>query len=348
MTNDGQTSNRPAGGSTIDDVARAAGVSTATVSRALRELPNVAESTRAKVVEAARRLNFTANPHAARLASGTTRTVGLMAPLLTSWYTSEIVAGVEEVLTVAGYDLLISTTASNDRERLFRGDSRLRQRADGLLLVDVFCSDDGAARLAAAGLPVVVLGERLDAVHSVSVDNVAGAAMAADHLVALGHRRIAMVDGPSHIDTAHNVPTDRRAGFLGALQTHGIEVPDHLRVDGQFSIQGGCRAMRRLLALDAPPTAVFLMSDEMAFGALQALREAGLRPGTDVSVIGFDDHPVSESVGLTTVRQRVRDIGRTGARTLLAQLAEPAPPRHTPVDLVLVHRSSTRPPGGTA
>jgi len=342
MTGTGPSSTPAPSGSTIDDVARLAGVSPATVSRALRDHPYVADATRAKVLEAVQQLNYVANPHAARLASGTTRTVGLMAPLLTSWYTSEIVAGVEEVLTEAGYDLLISTTAAKDRELLFRGNTRLRQRADGLLLVDVFCSEEGAARLAGAGLPVVVLGERLDALHSVSVDNVAGAAMAAEHLLSLGHRHIAMVEGPSHIDTAHNVPSDRRAGFLRALRTHGVELSPALRVDGGFSIQGGRAAMHRLLELGLPPTAVFLMSDEMAFGALHALREVGLRPGDDISIIGFDDHPVSDSVGLTTVRQRVRDIGRTGAHTLLAQLRTPSQPEHVPIDLELVQRTSTK------
>ena len=188
--------NDPAAGpATIDDVAREAGVSTATVSRAFRDHPYVAETTRTKVREAAARLRYIANPNAARLASGHANTVALLAPMLTSWYTAEVVAGVEDVLAENGYDLLIATADPADRDRLLSGETRFRQRVDGVLLVDVMCREEGAVRLAHLDVPVVVLGEELHAVTSVSVDNVAGAAMAANHLLQLGHRRIAMVGG---------------------------------------------------------------------------------------------------------------------------------------------------------
>ncbi|TPW09660.1 MAG: LacI family transcriptional regulator, partial [Acidimicrobiaceae bacterium] len=131
---------------TIDDVAREAGVSTATVSRALRNHPYVAETTRQRVLTAVERLQYVANSNASRLASGQSRTIGLLAPLLTSWYTSEVVAGVEEVLAQARYDLLIGTANPLARERMFRGDARFHQRIDGVILVDVFCSEHGATQ----------------------------------------------------------------------------------------------------------------------------------------------------------------------------------------------------------
>jgi DNA-binding LacI/PurR family transcriptional regulator len=332
------------GPATIDDVAREAGVSTATVSRALRDHPYVAEGTRAKVREAAARLHYIANPNAARLASGTANTVALLAPVLTSWYTAEVVAGVEDVLAEHGYDLLIATADPADRARLLAGETRFRQRVDGLLLVDVMCREEGAARLARLDLPIVVLGEELQAVTSVSVDNITGAALAAAHLVQLRHRRIAMIGGTSYAVNARDVPNDRSAGFRSALVSAGLPLRDEFVVDGGFSIEGGYRAALSLLARHERPTAIFAMSDEMAFGVLQALRELGLTAGHDLSVIGFDDHTVSAAMGLTTVRQPVRAIGRTGALALLEQLEGLNDVIHHPMPLQLVQRASTGAP----
>ena len=328
---------------TIDDVAKAAGVSTATVSRALRDHPYVAKATRERVVAAAERLRYVANPHAARLASGVTNTIGLLAPLLTSWYTSEVVAGVEEVCSEHGYDLLIGIADQSAPDRLFHSDARFHQRIDGAILVDVLCGDDGAAALTTLDTPVVVLGEQLTSVSSAWVDNVAGGALAARHLLSLGHRHIGVVRGNSHLEAPWSVPDDRSNGFTAALAHDGVTVDPGLVVDGRFSIQGGRVAMNELLSLTTPPTAVFCMSDEMAFGALQAVRERGLVAGSDISIIGFDDHPVSESVGLTTVRQRVRQIGRLGAQTMIAMLNGKTATVHHEVELMLVARSSTGP-----
>ncbi len=332
------------GHATIDDVAREAGVSTATVSRALRNHPYVAASTRLRVEQAVERLKYVANSNASRLASGHTRTIGLLAPLLTSWYTSEVVAGVEEVFAQARYDLLIGTANPLARERMFRGDARFHQRIDGVLLVDVFCSETGATALAALETPVVVLGEQLQSVTSVAVDNALGARMAADHLLALGHRRLALVGGHAHLEVAHNVPTERNDGFNAALVDAGLPpLGADYTENGDFTIVGGFDSMRTLLALPDPPTGVFFLSDEMAFGAMQALREAGLRLAHDISVIGFDDHPASEAFGLSTIRQPVRDIGRLGARLLLDHLGGFGEIRHHPVELSLVERMSTGP-----
>jgi LacI family repressor for deo operon, udp, cdd, tsx, nupC, and nupG len=332
------------GRATIDDVAREAGVSTATVSRALRQHPYVAESTRQRVMTAVERLKYVANSNAARLASGQSRTVGFIAPMLTSWYTSELMVGVEEVLTHERFDLLIGTANSASRERIFRGDARFQQHIDGVILVDVFCGDDGARRLAALDTPIVVLGEQLQRITSVAVDNERGARLAAKHLIQLGHKRIALVGGHNDLDVAKNVPTERAKGFRDTLQAAGLRLPAMYVQDGDFTIPGGHRAMRALLGLPKPPTAVFFMSDEMAFGALEAVRDAGLRVGHDVSIVGFDDHPVAGPIGLTTVRQPVREMGRLGARLMLDTLDGFGTVRHHPMELTLIERiSSGRP-----
>lgn len=332
---------QPSSPATIDDVAKAAGVSTATVSRALHDHPYVAEATRQRVVEAAARLRYVANPNASRLASGSTSTVGLLAPVLTSWYTSEVVAGVEEVCAEHGYDLLIATSDPAARDRMLAGETRFRQRVDGIVLVDVMCREAGARQLAQIDVPVVVLGEELEAVDSVSVDNVAGAALAAQHLVDLGHRRIAVIGGHSYAQDEHDVPNDRTAGFRDTIAAAGLTLPPGWNTDGQFTIEGGRQAMLHLLDQPEPPTGVFAMSDEMGFGALQALRERGLQAGVDVTLVGFDGHPVSEAVGLTTVHQPVRDIGRTGARMLLQLLVGNGRSGHCRMPVELVRRTSS-------
>lgn len=338
MADPDSSSHSPA---TIEDVARAAGVSTATVSRALRNHAYVAEPTRRRVLEAAEELSYVANSNAARLASGQTRTVGLLAPLLTSWYTSEVVAGVEEVLSQARYDLLIGTANPLARERIFRGDARFQQRIDGVLLVDISCSEDGAKRLATLDTPVIVLGERSRSVTSLSIDDARGARMAARHLLDLGHRRFGLVGGDAHLDVVHEVPGERASGFTAALAAAGIHLPPSYIVDGDFTIEGGRNATLSLLSLPTPPTAIWLMSDEMAFGALQALRELGLVAGVDVSIIGFDDHTASNAFGLTTIRQPVRDIGRLGARLMLERLEGSGAVMHHAMELTLIERCST-------
>ena len=320
-----------------------AGVSTATVSRALRNHPNVTDGTRRKVLDAAAALSYVANPNASRLASGRSGTVGVLAPILTSWYTSEVLAGVEEVLAGEHFDLLIGTATTTVRDRVLNGDAAFRQRVDGVLLVDVFCEESGAIALTRHGLPAVVVGEWLGAVTSMSVDNRLGAGLAAEHLVTLGHQRIAMISGGADPLIAASVPAQRAAGFVAALGRHGITLPDRYRADGGFSIDGGRRAAHRLLALRQPPSAVFCMSDEMAFGVLQAAVERGVAVPSQLSVVGFDDHSVSGAFGLTTVRQPVRQMGRVAARALLEQLANPTGPSHHAIPVDLVERSSTGP-----
>jgi DNA-binding LacI/PurR family transcriptional regulator len=230
---------------------------------------------------------------------------------------------------------------------MLNGETRFKQRVDGVILVDVMCREAGAERLAQIDVPVVVLGEALHAVDSVAVDNIAGASLAAQHLLQLGHRHIAVVGGVSYAEDVHDVPNSRAAGFRSTLGVAGVRLRDEYMADGGFTIEGGRVAGHALLDLPEPPTAIFAMSDEMAFGVLKALRERHLVAGDDVSVIGFDDHPVSDAVGLTTVRQPVRSIGRTGARVLLDLLHGAARSRHHHIPLTLVERSSTGVPHST-
>jgi LacI family transcriptional regulator, repressor for deo operon, udp, cdd, tsx, nupC, and nupG len=332
---------------TIDDVAKAAGVSVATVSRALRGLPNVAPSTRDRVLAAAGELQYVAHPQASRLAARRSLTVGLVVPMLGQWYYAQLFSGVEAELAAAGYDVLPYTLAGAQGIDDFLEQLPFRKRVDGLIVVDAPLAEAELERLVAGGLPALTVGYRRPGVSSLTVDNVGASRIAVGHLTGLGHRRVAMIGGIEDDPFHFSVPVDRRRGYLDALAAVGLAAEPRLIVPGNFSLEGGVDAMHRLLHLDDPPTAVFACSDEMAIGAMQVARDAGLDVPGDLSVVGFDDHDVSEYLGLTTVRQDVVDLGERAASALLAQLApEGSPPgeQHEVQPTRLVVRRSTAPP----
>ena len=333
---------------TIDDVARRADVSVATVSRALRGLPNVAPSTRSRVLRAAEELQYVSDPSASRLAGGRSLTVGLVVPMLGQWYYSRVFTGVEGVVGAAGYDVLPFTLSGPGGITRFVETLPFRRRVDGIVVVDAPFDDDQLAVVLAAGTTVVSMGLLIDGVAGLAVDNVAAARLAVGHLTGLGHERIALIGGPDDDPFRFTVPIDRQRGYQEALAAAGIAHDPRLTVAGNFSLEGGAEAMHRLLALDEPPTAVFAGSDEMAIGAMQVARDAGMRVPEELSIVGIDDHDVSEYIGLTTIRQDVVAQGERAAQLLLEQLdpdgGEPRHERH-PTRLV-VRRTTAPPPAG--
>lgn len=329
---------------TIEDVAARAGVSVATVSRALRGLPNVAPTTRDKVRAVALQLGYRADPNASRLGARRTRTVGVGVPLLGSWYFSQVVAGAEAVLSAEGYDVLLLAIGSAEaRRRMVSGAGPLHRRVDGLLLVDLRLEPDEVDTFQRTGATIVTCGDSYPGVPSVAIDDHRAAALAVNHLLNLGHRDIALIGDLPGEALEFTVPGLRRAGYRQALDDAGVPVRLDYDVAGNFSVDGGHEAMVRLLATPRPPTAVFAMSDEMAMGAIRAVRDHGLAVPGDVSIVGFDDHEVSDAVGLTTVRQPVTQIGAFAARAMLHRLDdEPADPVHLVVDTALVVRGTTQ------
>ena len=331
---------------TIDDVARVAGVSVATVSRALRGLPNVAEATRRRVLEVADELNYSANPQASRLASGHTSTVGLLTPLFETYYASRLMAGVEDELAASGIDLLIRAADTPDRRAAVTSDMRaLAARVDGLITVDYFGDAVSNRTMVSADMPVVTVGERVEGASGIFIDNVAAAVAACRHLVELGHRRIGLMTGTNREQHESPVPRLRRQGYVQVLRDAGIEADPALEVDGGFTIGGGVAAMGRLLDSADPPTAVFVLSDEMGLGVLHELGRRRLQAGVDVSVVGFDDHAAARVVGLTTMAQPMAAMGRRAVREVLRRVATPeVQPVDQAVEVTLVVRSSTGPP----
>ena len=337
----------------IDDVARLAGVSTATVSRALRGLPTVSESTRARVRAAAEQLKYTASPSASRLAGGRTGTVAVVVPWITRWFFSTVVEAAEQTLRQAGYDLLLYNLGGQEhaRQRLLRA-TTLHERADAVMLV--------ATPMRAAELPAITdhqlpgvtvsSGAVVPGWPSVRIDDVIAAHTATRHLLDLGHRRIANISGDSAEELAFTTHLDRRRGYREALMAAGVTPELRLDVEAPFTVEGGSRAAAELLRRGEPPTAILAACDEMAMGAMATLRLAGLRVPEDVSVIGIDDHDLAGAVGLTTVAQPAAEQGRRAAAVLLEALAGEtrdhgdAKPVILPTRLVV--RESTGPPRG--
>lgn len=303
----------------IGDVAQLAGVSVATVSRAIRGLPNVSPATRDRVLQAASELQYVAHPHASRLAAGRTMTVGMAVPLLTQWFFARVVAGAEGVLAANGYDLLLYSVPDAPTLRRFVTDAPFAKRVDGLIMVDLPTTGDDILRVCDGG-PLVTVGAAFPSAPSVTIDNIEGAATATRHLVNLGHRRIGMISYLPTQALAFPAPLQRRAGYEHVLREAGITVREELIVPGNFVLAGGAEAMAQLLTVDRPPTAVFAQSDEMAIGALKTVRDAGLQVPGDISIVGFDNHDMAAYTDLTTVGQPAMQQGETAATLLLDRM----------------------------
>ena len=334
----------------IKDVAREVGVSTATVSRALRGLPRVSDETRSRVMAAAAELDYVASPTAAGLASGQTRAVGVIVPFVTRWFFATVISGAERVLREAGYDLLLYNLAGSRaaRDRVFRG-HLLRKRVDAVLVLSLAPTAEEIAGLGKLHRPVAVVGATVPGWGSVRIDDQATARIAMHHLLDLGHRRIAYIGGSLEDVLDFAAPLDRLTGYRQAMGEAGLPVHPEWETVSDFTVRGGLAAMRLLLESEERPTAVFAASDEMAIGAVHAVREAGLRVPEDISVISIDDHEMAEFFGLTTVAQPVLDQGQLAADLLLESLAasranaDPPAPRLVTVNTRLVLRRTTAP-----
>jgi LacI family transcriptional regulator, repressor for deo operon, udp, cdd, tsx, nupC, and nupG len=329
----------------IDDVARAAGVSTATVSRALRGLPNVNAATRDRVRRVAEELGYVASPSAASLASGRTRTIGLISPWINRWFFANVIEGAERALREQGFDVLLYTFEIDREAGRTRVDpSVLRRRVDGILVVGLPLEPDEVQALQGLGCPLVCIGWGGYGMVTVRLDDRSTAVEATRHLLGLGHRRIGHITGAPDDVSPWSPPVDRAAGWRQAMSEAGVPVGPDLEVHGHFDTGGGRESVHQLLDQAPDVTAVFAASDEMAMGAILGLRDRGLRVPEDVSVIGVDGHDMGELVGLTTMAQAADEQGAEAARLVLAMLGGQAPPREIVFPTALVRRSSTAPP----
>lgn len=332
--------------SRIEDVAHAAGVSTATVSRALRGLPKVSDSTRAKVLKAAADLQYVASPTASSLASGKTHVVGVVVPYVTRWYFAHLISGASEVLREQGFHVLLFDVGDEGPDRALLLDSRmLFKRVDAVLILSLRLHQAERELLRRINVPVVTVGVPDDDWPCVRIDDLATTRTATEHLVGLGHQHIAYVGGDTVPSMDFPTPADRARGFRETMQRHGLAVGPQSVVMGDWSAVSGLRVGRELLSRTDRPTGVVAASDELALGVLAAVRELGLDVPGDVSVVGIDDHEMAELNGLTTVAQPVVEQGRMATQLLLSAVAgHDLGHEVATVETQLVVRSSTGPP----
>jgi DNA-binding LacI/PurR family transcriptional regulator len=228
------------------------------------------------------------------------------------------------------------------RERLFQH-QLLKGRVDALIVISLPPTEEEFDSMLSLGIPIALVGMHHAQCSSVAIDDVAGARTATQHLVNLGHKKIALLSGRPDDPFGFSVPQDRRKGFMQVLAESGLEFKPSREVFGDFTMHGASRAMDDLLARADRPTAIFCQSDEMALGALQAIRRNGLKVPDDISIIGFDGHEMAEFSDLTTIEQPVSLMGEMAAWSIMERLKLPKSESHSlTLPTTLVVRNSTR------
>jgi len=304
---------------TIYDVAKAAGVSIATVSRVLNGYPFVAEKTREKVLRAMQELNYSPNLLAAALMKKNTYTVGLLIPDISNPFFAEITRGVEDAANKFGFNIIICNT-DNDPEKETKYVNLLLQKSvDGLIFATSEIANQNILMLKERQFPLVLIAREVEGIEVdvVLADNFQGAYEGVKYLISLGHRRIAFLGESLNIKSTR----ERQAGYEKALQEAGIPVEAELIVTGLKSLEEAYHRMR-LFYPKARPTAIFAANDVLAIGAIRALKELGLSIPRDVSVLGFDD-TVFASIAeppLSSVAQPMRQMGKMAMTRLISRI----------------------------
>lgn len=330
---------------TLIDVAEDAGVSRATVSLVLRDSPLVAEETRARVQNSIRKLGYVYNRAAASLRTQRSLTVGLIISDISNPFFAELTLGIEAHLDESNYLALLSNTSeqTDKQDRIL--DTLQEQQADGVLLCPAQGTNfEALKRLREWRLPFVLVVRYLPGIEAdyVGADNALGAKLAVEHLVKLGHRRIAFIGGAPDSSARR----DRVSGYYHALQNYNLKIDDSLLITSPVTRTGGREAVLALLKRPDPPTATLCYNDIVAFGVMLGLQSAGHVPGKDFSVVGFDDikEAALQHPPLTTVSISPRQIGKEAAQLLLERVANPADPaRQIILPPRLIIRESSRP-----
>jgi LacI family transcriptional regulator len=345
---------------TIPDVARRAGVSTATAARALGGYGAASESARTAVLRAAEELGYRRNDLARAMITGRTNTLGLVIADIENPFFARAARGVSDAARAAGYDVVLTNTDEDADVERSNVRVLLSRRVDGLIVAPTSPVADHLAAATESGCPVVLLDRRLDGfpADTVLVDNVAAARDVVERLLAAGHSRIAMVTGGSRHaerrDRATTISTgdDRVDGYVAALTDAGVARPETYLRTGAATPEMAASLMSELIALPDRPTAVFASDSRVALGVLKAIREAGLEVPRQISMVGFDDADWTSVVNppISVVAQPTYELGRRAAETLIARLSgDETPPRvHVMATDFLARRSVAPPEGGAA
>lgn len=334
---------------TIRDVARAAGVSPGTVSRAMNGSALVSEDTRQRVLDVVKELAYSPNLNARKLSLGKTLTISVILPFLTRPSYIERLNGVVASLSESQYDLIIHSVQNpQQRDMLFRTIPR-SERSDGVLILSLPPRENEVEFLAHADVPIVLIDAMhpaLPMLNQVFIDDVEGGRLATRHLIELGHTRIGYIgdilETPFHFCSTH----DRYQGYRQALQEAGIPFQPQYYAEGDHGRLEARRLARQMLTQPTPPTAIFAYSDTTAWGVIEAAHQLGLRIPQDFSLIGFDDIEISAYLKLTTVHQPLFESGQRGMELLLEKLGNPRQPAvQEKQAMELVVRQTTAQPG---
>lgn len=330
---------------TINDVAEKAGVSAKTVSRVLNEEPFVKDSTRESVLKAIGELGYRPNSLARSLRMQETKTIGLVVPNSANPFYADVAKGVEKVSFDEGYNIILCNSDRNINKEIMYADLLAQKQTDGILFVGAWIGDqmDHIHQLHQTGMPMVIVDRLIRGlpIDSIVADNFLGGKIATEHLLSLGHRRIACIAGAPEA-----TPNAKRLlGYKDALEQAGIPTNESLIFRGDFQYSGGYQGGQALLSLAEPPTAIFAANDLMAVGAIRAALDQGLSVPDDLSVVGFDDIQMSAFVNpsLTTISPHNQKMGEIAMRMLLDRIREKnLPVRHESLDVELIERQSTK------
>ncbi|GAA4616530.1 LacI family DNA-binding transcriptional regulator [Saccharopolyspora hordei] len=325
---------------TLADVARLAGVSTATVSHVVNGTRTVREETRRAVEAAIKATNYSPNTLARSLATASTRSIAVVMSAISNPYFGQVLQGIESEAVRAGYTLLLADSRDDAEHELTVVRNMHERRVDGMILAPSADAGEALEYLKARSVPVVLADRLIDETYDqVGPENAEPTARLVDHLAELGHTRIALVSGRSGLAT-----TDERVrGYRDALQRNGLAFDPELLVEGRSETGSAARATARLLEHPERPTAIIAANNSMTIGVMQALHTAGLRVPDDIALVGFDDFPWADcfSPRLTVIAQPCEQIGSTAARLLLRRLADrDAEPETHRLPSRLVHRDS--------
>lgn len=331
----------PPGRPTLRTLAEHTGLHVSTISRALRRTAE-ADETAALVHAAAAEIGYRRDPVAASLRTHRSHAIGVVSHALTDVVQAMICETVDRIAVGAGYDVLVAATRDDPAIQRQRVELLLSRRVDGLIIGDAH--EDGAYAdwVASLGVPyVLVMRGTSSGTHPAIVcDDEAGGRLVAEHLLERGHTQIAMLTGPDYSGAS----AGRARGFATALAEHGAPLDPELVVPGGLFTATGRAATAELLARGARPSAIFCANDFAALGAIGALRAAGLEPGHDVAVAGFNDVPAAEAVGLTSVSCAPQEMGELATRALLAAIDGEQPQSQLLAPELIVRRSSAARP----
>jgi DNA-binding LacI/PurR family transcriptional regulator len=333
---------------TIKDIAERAGVGLGTVSRVLNNSPRVASETRARVQRAIADMDYVPSAAARGLSLGKTLNIAVMAPFFTRSAFVERLQGIEAVTARHKYDLIVYNVETVEKRDAYYEIVPDPRRVDGVIIISLPPRNKDLSRLAKGSVPAVLLdvnGPACNGLDRIVINDVRGGALATEHLIGLGHRRIGFIGDIPQSGFMFTASQDRFEGYSQALAAAGLAVrPDH-RLDGAFGRDVARELALRMLSQPERPTAVFAASDTQAMGVIEAARALSLDVPNDLSVVGFDDIEVADHIGLTTVRQLLFASGRRSVELLLDRIASPERgPQCEVLPIELIVRRTTAPP----